>query len=79
MGVDIGERALQLVRREPATHCALGGLRGGISVALALSLSGNMYRDEFVLITYIIVVFSILVQGLTIGTFAKRLQTKLPI
>ena len=53
-----------------------GGLRGGISVALALSLSTAMYRDEFVLITYIIVVFSILVQGLTIGKFAQRLQTK---
>jgi CPA1 family monovalent cation:H+ antiporter len=51
-----------------------GGLRGGISVALALSLSSNMHRDEFVLITYIIVVFSILVQGLTIGKLAKRLQ-----
>jgi CPA1 family monovalent cation:H+ antiporter len=53
-----------------------GGLRGGISVALALSLSSSMYRDEFVLITYIIVVFSILVQGLTIGKLAKRLQSK---
>ncbi|MFD0766295.1 cation:proton antiporter [Mucilaginibacter lutimaris] len=51
-----------------------GGLRGGISVALALSLSSNMYRDQFVLITYIIVVFSILVQGLTIGKLAKKLQ-----
>jgi len=53
-----------------------GGLRGGISVALALSLSANMHRDEFVLITYIIVVFSILVQGLTIGKLAQKLQAK---
>ena len=51
-----------------------GGLRGGLSVALALSLSANMYRNEFVLITYIIVIFSILVQGLTIGRVAKKLQ-----
>ena len=51
-----------------------GGLRGGISVALALSLTASMYRDEFVLITYIVVVFSILVQGLTIGKLAKRVQ-----
>ncbi|HEY4198865.1 MAG TPA: sodium:proton antiporter [Mucilaginibacter sp.] len=50
-----------------------GGLRGGISVALALSLGGTMYKDEFVLITYMIVVFSILVQGLTIGKVAKKL------
>lgn len=49
-----------------------GGLRGGISVALALSLPQAMHRDEFVLITYIIVVFSIIVQGLTIGKLANR-------
>jgi CPA1 family monovalent cation:H+ antiporter len=53
-----------------------GGLRGGISVALALSLGEKMYRDEFVLITYIIVVFSILVQGLTIGKVSKKLLAK---
>jgi CPA1 family monovalent cation:H+ antiporter len=55
-----------------------GGLRGGLSVALALSLSPAMHRDEFVLITYIIVIFSILVQGLTIGPMAKRLQKVRP-
>jgi len=49
-----------------------GGLRGGISVALALSLPPAMHRDEFVLITYMIVVFSIIVQGLTIGKLAKK-------
>ncbi|HEY8929932.1 MAG TPA: sodium:proton antiporter [Mucilaginibacter sp.] len=48
-----------------------GGLRGGLSVAMALSLPQSMHRDEFVLITYIIVVFSIIVQGLTIGRLAK--------
>ncbi|HVW98278.1 MAG TPA: sodium:proton antiporter [Mucilaginibacter sp.] len=48
-----------------------GGLRGGLSVAMALSIPENMHRDEFVLITYIIVVFSIIVQGLTIGKLAK--------
>ncbi|HVW15567.1 MAG TPA: sodium:proton antiporter [Mucilaginibacter sp.] len=51
-----------------------GGLRGGLSVALALSLEPNMHRDEFVLITYVIVVYSILVQGLTIGGFTRRLM-----
>jgi CPA1 family monovalent cation:H+ antiporter len=35
-----------------------------------------MYRDVFVLITYIIVVFSILVQGLTIGKLAQKLHVK---
>lgn len=53
-----------------------GGLRGGISVALALSLPPQMYRSEFVSITYIIVVFSIIVQGLTIGRVAKKLALK---
>lgn len=48
-----------------------GGLRGGLSVALALSLPASAYRDEFVAITYIIVIFSILVQGLTIGQMAR--------
>lgn len=51
-----------------------GGLRGGLSVAMALSLTTGMYRDEFLLITYMIVVFSILVQGLTVGRVAKRLS-----
>jgi CPA1 family monovalent cation:H+ antiporter len=51
-----------------------GGLRGGLSVALALSLNSSMYRDEFVIITYVIVVYSILVQGLTIGRFTRRLM-----
>ena len=53
-----------------------GGLRGGISVALALSLPGEMFKDEFVVITYVVVVFSILVQGLTIGKLAKKLTAK---
>lgn len=50
-----------------------GGIRGGISVALALSLPPSSERDVIVAITYVIVVFSIIVQGLTIGKLAKRL------
>lgn len=53
-----------------------GGLRGGISVALALSIPTALYRDKFVAVTYIIVIFSILVQGLTIGSVARKLSTK---
>jgi len=66
----------RIVKFEPhaVTILTWGGLRGGISVALALSLSNDMFRDEFVLITYVIVVFSILVQGMTIGKLAGRLQ-----
>ncbi len=48
-----------------------GGLRGGISVALALSLPPGPERDVILVITYTIVVFSILVQGLTIGKLVK--------
>ncbi len=50
-----------------------GGLRGGISVALALSLPKSSYNETFVAVTYIVVLFSIIVQGLTIGKFARKL------
>ncbi|CAE6928136.1 Na(+)/H(+) antiporter NhaP [Pseudomonas marincola] len=49
-----------------------GGLRGGISVALALSLPHGDARDIVVSLTYLVVVFSILVQGMTIGKLVKR-------
>ena len=49
-----------------------GGLRGGISIALALILPEEC-RAVFLTITYIVVVFSIIVQGLTVGGLAKRL------
>ena len=48
-----------------------GGLRGGISIALALSIPISLNRDIWVTITYVIVCFSILVQGMTIGKIAK--------
>ncbi|MFQ5839139.1 MAG: cation:proton antiporter [Candidatus Methylomirabilales bacterium] len=44
-----------------------GGLRGGISVALALSLPPGHARNAIVTVTYAVVAFSIIVQGLTIG------------
>lgn len=50
-----------------------GGLRGGISIALALSLSSEMSRDLFITVTYVIVIFSIIIQGLTVGTVTKKL------
>ena len=51
-----------------------GGLRGGISIALALGLTNEMHRDLFLVITYIVVVFSIIVQGLTVGKLVKKLS-----
>ena len=51
-----------------------GGLRGGISVALAMSIPLIEGRDLFIFMTYIIVVFSILVQGMTIGKLVTKLK-----
>ncbi len=51
-----------------------GGLRGGISIALALSLQDGMNRELFIAITYTVVVFSIIVQGLTVGKLVKKLN-----
>ncbi|MCL6294062.1 cation:proton antiporter [Jejuia spongiicola] len=51
-----------------------GGLRGGISIALALGLTEAMQRDLFLVITYVVVVFSILVQGLTVGKLVKKVS-----
>lgn len=48
-----------------------GGLRGGISVALALSLPTSEHRDLLLTTTYVVVVFSILVQGLTLGRVVR--------
>lgn len=53
-----------------------GGLRGGISIALALGLTEVMHRDLFLVITYIVVVFSILVQGLTVSKLVNRLKKR---
>lgn len=49
-----------------------GGLRGGISVALALSLAANSERSLVLTVTYVVVVFSILVQGLTVPALLRR-------
>jgi CPA1 family monovalent cation:H+ antiporter len=53
-----------------------GGLRGGISIALALSLSKELSGDLILHITYVIVLFSIIVQGLSIGKVVKKLFSK---
>jgi CPA1 family monovalent cation:H+ antiporter len=49
-----------------------GGLRGGISVALALSLPPGQARDLVLTLTYAVVAFSIVGQGLTIGTVVRK-------
>lgn len=53
-----------------------GGLRGGISVALALSLPPGEVRSVLLTVTYVVVAFSILVQGLSIGPLVKYARSK---
>jgi CPA1 family monovalent cation:H+ antiporter len=48
-----------------------GGLRGGISIAMALSLAGVPNYQFIVFLTYAVVMFSVIVQGLTIGKFVR--------
>ncbi len=55
-----------------------GGLRGGISVALVMFLQRGVEKDILLTITYMVVAFSILVQGLTIKSFVKR-QLEKPV
>ena len=49
-----------------------GGLRGGISIALALSVPAGPYQELILASTYAVVFFSVLVQGSTIGRLARR-------
>jgi CPA1 family monovalent cation:H+ antiporter len=53
-----------------------GGLRGGVSIALVLSMNEGPYKATLVAITYFVVVFSIIVQGLTVGKVATRVLSK---
>jgi CPA1 family monovalent cation:H+ antiporter len=52
-----------------------GGLRGGISLALAFSLAPNLSKDTILVLTYSTVIFSILVQGLSIPLLTKKLYS----
>ncbi len=61
---DFGLRLLQIL--------TWAGLRGGISVALALSLPRSPERELIVAMTYVVVVFSIAVQGLSVGRLVQR-------
>ena len=47
-------------------------MRGGISVALALSLPSGAEREMILVITYTVVAFSVIVQGLTIGKLIRK-------
>ncbi len=66
-------RWTEKITRQTLFIMTWGGLRGGISIALALSISPENNKDIWVTITYVIVCFSILVQGLTIGKLVKKI------
>ena len=75
--VSVGIPMAVLMRFLPFTRGAFpilvwGGLRGGISIALALSLPDEPMRDPILSVTYVVVVFSVLVQGATVGAAARR-------
>lgn len=68
--------AKSLLRKNTFSKGALpvmvwGGIRGGVSIALVLSLPHSPYKDVLLEITYIVVLFSIVIQGLTVGKLAK--------
>jgi len=62
------------VGRDVVPIMTWGGLKGGISVALVLSLPESEWKPLLLAMTYIVVVFSIIVQGLTIAPLARRLN-----
>ncbi len=69
------EKTLDFV---PRTNLVMtwGDLRGGISIALALGLTQEMHRDLFLVITNVVVVFSIIGQGLTVGKLVKKVTAQ---
>jgi CPA1 family monovalent cation:H+ antiporter len=75
--------AIRTTTRHPFSPGAIpvltwGGLRGGISVAMALSLPPSPSRDAFLATTYSVVIFSVLVQGLTVGKLIRSTATPRP-
>lgn len=53
-----------------------GGLRGGISIALALALPASAIRNELLVATYVVVLFAVLAQGGSIGSLIRRIQAR---
>jgi CPA1 family monovalent cation:H+ antiporter len=72
LGVSLLRRH-RTMSRHAVKIMAWGGIRGGISVALALSLPAGPEREVILAVTYTVVAFSILVQGPTVAPLARRL------
>ncbi len=50
-----------------------GGLKGGLSIAMALSLTAPLPKQQFVFMIYVVVLFSIIIQGLTLGKLIRKM------
>ena len=73
--VSVSVPAIFLLRKISAANLAIltwSGLRGGISVAMALSLPASPYREIILSSCYFIVIFSIIVQGLTLNRLVEK-------
>jgi CPA1 family monovalent cation:H+ antiporter len=62
--------------RGSLTMLVWGGLRGGVSIALVLSINSSGYKELLLEMTYFVVVFSIIVQGLSVGKVSKRVLSQ---
>jgi len=70
-----------LLRRNPYSKGSLpvmvwGGIRGGVSIALVLSMPNGEWKEILLEITYVVVLFSIVIQGLTVGKVANKFLVK---
>jgi len=60
--------------RGAVTVLTWGGLRGGLAVALALALPAGALHNQLLAITYVVVIFSVVAQGLTMSSLLRRLR-----
>jgi CPA1 family monovalent cation:H+ antiporter len=71
-----GHEKLDTVWRDSVSLLTWSGLRGGVSLALVLSLPAGDLKNTLIAMTYVVVVFSISVQGLTIGRLFRRQELR---